>query len=97
MTRRASSLADLLLECALGDLLKMYTDSMCTDVIALAFLQIAIALSPVIGTPANTSRLSANAGTFAWEMIVRLEPRAHVRASAAKLVPHVLDRIRSGF
>ena len=89
VTALASSLDYLFLECAFGD-----SHEMCTDSIALAFLQIAIALSPVAST--STNSVSANAATSAEVMTRNMEPRAHVRASAAKLVPRILDRIGSG-
>jgi hypothetical protein len=86
VTALASSLDYLFLECAFGD-----SHEMCTDSIALAFLQIAIALSPVAST--STNRLAI---AISVAVARRLEPRAHVRASAAKLVPRILDRIGSG-
>jgi hypothetical protein len=79
VTALASSLNYLFLECAFGD-----SHEMCTDSIALAFLQIGFLCTDSIDM------------AVAGEMTRRLEPRAHVRASAAKLVPRVLDRIGCG-
>ena len=77
------------LACGFGDLHNMCTDSIAdlhnlhVDSIALAFFQIAVALSPVTSTSTNRLR--------------RLEPRAHVRESATILVARILNRIGSGF